>query len=291
MLSLRGLEVLTAVARSGSLRDAADQLGMSWSAASQSLRSLEDLVGAPIAMSVHGRLTPTPEGLALIETAGPAFGALARVRHEAAMLEAGLLGRLRVVAAPSLAHSLLAPAIGALARDAPALPVELAIDDVAERLAAGLAEIGFSFGVSDTPSLVSAPARRTTLICALRCDDPLCDAPELDLGALAGRRIITYEDDGQTDSLSEAIARLGIAERAALTVRHTGAALDLVREGCGTAIIDGFAAETGIGRGLAFRPFHPLTGLGAFVHWPRGRGPRAAVLDFVRRLGLDVPWS
>ncbi len=104
---LRALELLAAVARSGSLSSAADELGISQQAASSRVRTMEALVGAPL-------LTRSRRGSALTQTGELVVQWADRVLEAAEQLDAGITalrsdrrGHLTIAASLTIAEHLL----------------------------------------------------------------------------------------------------------------------------------------------------------------------------------------
>ena len=85
------IRIFLAVARSGSLTEAARRLGLSQPTIGRHLRSLEDLAGARLFDRLPNRLELTARGRALLQAAGgmeEGAGALLRELHQAAAAEA-----------------------------------------------------------------------------------------------------------------------------------------------------------------------------------------------------------
>jgi molybdate transport repressor ModE-like protein len=104
---LRALELLVAVARTGSLSSAADELGISQQAASSRVRTMEALIGAPL-------LTRTRRGSVLTQTGDLVVQWADRVLEAAAQLDAGITalrsdrrGHLTIAASLTIAEHLL----------------------------------------------------------------------------------------------------------------------------------------------------------------------------------------
>ena len=75
--SISHLRVLDAICRSGGIRFAAKELGVTHAAVSQAVSRVEDSLGRALFRRAHGRLTPTPAVLGLVEA----------YRHSAAILD------------------------------------------------------------------------------------------------------------------------------------------------------------------------------------------------------------
>ncbi|MDP9894924.1 LysR family carnitine catabolism transcriptional activator [Variovorax boronicumulans] len=132
---------------------AAEQLHMTQSAVSMSLKQLEESVGAPLFDRTTRSLVPT---LAAIELAPVAERMLRDGRHMENMFRHAQArgGRLSVVTTPTLAQTLLPSLIAGFLAEHPEIRVDVidvAPEHFAMTLASGQADIGFGFlGRDDT---------------------------------------------------------------------------------------------------------------------------------------------
>jgi DNA-binding transcriptional LysR family regulator len=140
---LNDITAFLAVAREGSFTKAAAKLGVSQSALSQTLRSLEARLGLRLLTRTTRSVAPTEAGDRLIQAVGPR---LEEVEAELAALTAlrdKPAGIVRISAGEHSADLILWPAIEKLLPKYPDITVEIVVDNgltdiVAERLDAGV---------------------------------------------------------------------------------------------------------------------------------------------------------
>ena len=284
-MRLGALQVIDAFVRLGGTGEAAQGLGVSQSAVIKSLRLAEKELDLSLVALVQGRLTPTPEALELNRLAQPAFGALRRAHHEADMIRVGMADRLRIATVPGLAHSILPPAIAGARSDlADRAAVEVMFDHVRDHLSANQVDLAISYGPMATEGLQDIVLRSSPLVCVLDEAHPLAAHDRLSRDTLEGERLISYGPDGISlaDSFQDALGRIGLSERIAITVRHTDSACHLAREGVGIAVVDGFVISSGLTQGLAVRPLDESPLVTAFAHHRDG-----APLDHAARVLLE----
>lgn len=120
---LAALRLFEAAGRHASFAGAAAELGVTPSAVSHAVRTLEDRLGLPLFRRDARMLALTPAGEDLLAEATRAFEGLTRVmdRLGGARLQAGL----RVSAAPTFASRWLVPRLPRLRRDHPGLAVAI----------------------------------------------------------------------------------------------------------------------------------------------------------------------
>jgi DNA-binding transcriptional LysR family regulator len=291
-VKLNSVLVLDAFVRLGGTGEAAQGLGISQSAVIKSLKQAEQELDLSLTAAIQGRLVPTPEALSLVRHAQSLFGALKRARHEADMIRVGMADRLRVVTVPGLAHSILPPAIARTRRSLDeTAAVEIMFDHVRGHLAAGEADLGLSYGPMSVDAIEDVPLRRSPLVCVLGPAHPLSGKAALSRGDLDGQRLISYGPDGISarDSFQEALSDVGLAERIAITVRHTDTACHLAREGVGIALVDGFVISSNLVEGLAVRPLEASPLVTAYAHHRRGGGLDRPAGLLLAHLGEDGP--
>lgn len=95
-LNLKWLEVFQACARSGSLREAADETGLAISTASHHLRCLEDHLGIELFNHARRPMALTPKGQAFLRNIDVALLAIRKATSEAASADLGGTKHLRL---------------------------------------------------------------------------------------------------------------------------------------------------------------------------------------------------
>lgn len=110
-LSLRHLEILLAIRRTGSLSRAAAVMASTQPGLSKWLRELEDDLGAPLFERTTRRLAPTAMGEAVLRHAERVVGEAERTREEIRAVQEGGLGWVQLGVLPGLAPVLVPPAI------------------------------------------------------------------------------------------------------------------------------------------------------------------------------------
>jgi LysR family transcriptional regulator, glycine cleavage system transcriptional activator len=107
---LKSLQALELAIRSGSLRAAADRLGITAAAVGQRIRALEDYLGADLLVRGRSGLQPTPELELALGDLQTAFSALERVTET---LDFQRVSEIQIVADPDWAELWLAPRLPA----------------------------------------------------------------------------------------------------------------------------------------------------------------------------------
>jgi DNA-binding transcriptional LysR family regulator len=127
-LRLRQLRLMLALEELGSLRRAADEIGMTQPAATKMLHEAEGLLGVELFERLPRGMRATPFGETVIYYARMVFAELSGMREELAALESGNLGRVTVGAIPALASGLLTRTIATLKKSHPRLSMSIQVD-------------------------------------------------------------------------------------------------------------------------------------------------------------------
>src|SRR3546814_20803295 len=118
-MNFRPLEVCHAIMRSGSWTAAARELNGSQPAVSSVLKHMESQLGMKLFDRIGGRLRPTPEADILSNDVDDIFKQVATLRRLATTLRDARTGMLTIVASPTLADTLLPPAVARFQVDHP----------------------------------------------------------------------------------------------------------------------------------------------------------------------------
>jgi DNA-binding transcriptional LysR family regulator len=240
MLNLTHLKVLEAVARHGSVTEAAKELNYSQPSVSHHLGRLESATGATLIQRVGRGIRLTPEGELL---AGRATEILGRVDAASVELAArvGLrAGRVRLAGFQTVLSTLVPRAAAELSRSHPGIELNL-VDahpvEGLEMLRSGHVDVALVFRDADA-ALEDEEFRLTHLL-----DDPLyliTDRPD--------QRVEDHRDSAWVGGCERcraatitACERAGFTPRIAYSCDDTVVAQSLVGAGMGVAILNGLA--------------------------------------------------
>ena len=155
MIDVRRLRLLFELSRRGTITAVADALAYTPSAVSQQLAALEREAGVPLLERAGRRVALTPAGTVLARYAESVFAVLEEASAALAATRASLAGRLRIGAFPSVAHTILPPALVSLGREHPGLELMVSeLDPVAVpgALRAGTLDVALTFVYDYVPA-------------------------------------------------------------------------------------------------------------------------------------------
>lgn len=153
--ALDGIETFLAVARHRSFRKAAVDLGVSPSAASQTVRALESRLGVPLFLRTTRSVGLTEAGERLLADAAPAFEALTHAAANAQGLGGRPSGRLRIAIAAGAVPIILRPVVTPFLAAFPEIELEIVIGSSVTDIVGEGFDAAIRFGQLIAPDLTA----------------------------------------------------------------------------------------------------------------------------------------
>jgi DNA-binding transcriptional LysR family regulator len=144
--ALEGVEVFLAVARHSNFRRAAADLGVTPSAVSQAVRSLEARMGAALFVRTTRSVGLTEAGQRFFDRAGPAFEEIVAAGEAARDVGQRPTGLLRLSVPRAVVPLILEPVIASFCQAYPEIELEIAASDEMVDLATGGFDAGIRLG-------------------------------------------------------------------------------------------------------------------------------------------------
>jgi DNA-binding transcriptional LysR family regulator len=155
--ALDGVEASLSVARHRSFRKAAAELGVTPSAISQAVRTLESRVGVALFIRTTRNVGLTEAGQRFFDRAAPAFEELVGAGEAARELGKRPTGLLRIAVPPAVIPVVLEPLIASFCQAYPQIELEIAANNELVDLAAGGFDAGIRLGQFIAPDMVVVP--------------------------------------------------------------------------------------------------------------------------------------
>lgn len=254
-VTVNQLEVLLAVAERGSFTAAAVALGITQSAASRAVATLERHLGVPLLTRGIGGARLTARGRQVAEHAR---AALDQVRAIEALSRPEPAQRLRIGAGASASSHLVPAAVTRLAEDWPASDV-LTVQGDDDELAGWLADATIDLAVTSTPIDSGDHYARTEItddfLAALPGRHPLAQLAPVPLADLLAAGVA---DPGGTcgPNLAAGFAAHGLSWQPAHLVRDVETVLAMVRAGITAGILPALSVAA-TPAGVALLPLDP----------------------------------
>ncbi|WP_439378893.1 LysR substrate-binding domain-containing protein [Amycolatopsis lexingtonensis] len=251
MLSTRRLQLLVALARTGSIAGAAAAAGCSAAAASQQLSALERETGADLLERSARSVRLTGAGELLADRARVILAELEAAERDLALAGTTGGGRLRVGSFATATRPFAAPALGALRRRHPGMRIsftEVEPEAALDAVRAGELDVAVThhypvLAAPDTHGLRQVAVCADPLLLAVPAHLARSDSTAADVRDFAGADWISTRPDRGFQALTELTAEAA-GFRPRITGRTVGyvALLDLVAAGLGVALVPELAA-------------------------------------------------
>ena len=285
---LDSLELLVAIAATGSLSRAAAERGISQPAVSARVQRMEAVVGfALVTRSARGS-SLTPDGALLADWARAVLSAAAVLDAGAASLRGGHDDRLRVAASLTVAEHLLPGWLVVLAARRPDTAVSLlAVNsaEVARQVLAGDAEVGFVEGPEVPTGLQSKVIGGDRLVLVVPPGHPWTRRRRPVTGnELTAVRLVQREaSSGTRAALVAALSPYGSMAAPALELSSTSAVRSAVVAGAGPAVLSSLAVEDDLSAGRLAEVAVEGVDLRRLLRavWPRGQAPAGPARDLL----------
>lgn len=284
-LTLRQLEIFSAIAREQNVSRAAERLCMSQSAASNALVELERQFDCPLFDRIGKSLHLNATGRGLLPLADQL---LDQARQIESYLGGGRLAPLTVGATLTIGNYLGTLIIAEYMRQYPDAPVSLQVantETIAERLLRCDCDIGLIEGEISHPDLLVEPWLEDELVVFCAPGHPLAAAGVVDATTLAGQAWILREKGSGTRhqfnrSIASQLGRLTVR----LELEHTEAIKRAVESGLGVGCLSRLALREAFRRGSLVEVPTPSFDLRRRFHVVRHaqRHESSAVLAFRR---------
>lgn len=287
--SISEYEALRALMQSGTTTAASAQLGLSQSAVSRSISTLEARLGCTLFERDAGRLRPTQEAERLNRRLDSLFDALDLIDGPAEPVQETL----RLIAPPTFAHRFLVGQINTFLRANPHIFVSFEVN-TSEEVVRGILEDRFDVGLygvdSTRAGIKTVPYRVAQAVCAMSRDHPLADRADIRPEDLDGVDLIHLSKrHARRNQLDRLFAQARAKPHVVAEVSTSFAASDLAREGLGVAIINPFPLYHYRADNTAFVPFSsPISYRVNFAVPDHHAVPRSA-RSFMRHLRLNTP--
>jgi DNA-binding transcriptional LysR family regulator len=283
-LSIRQLKVFEATARLQRLTLAADEQALSQSAASQSLKELEQTLNCPLFMRVGRELQITDAGLDLLPKVRQLLGVLQQIENPSSDQYQGTL---RIAASVTIACYLLPKLIADFLQDYPAVIPDIQIANtqtVISQLEKGQAHVGLIEGPASATSLTITPWIEDQLSLFCHPDHPLSHAGFIAIEEIPHYRWILRETgSGTRNVFDQALQQAGGHIQSHLSLNRQEAIKQSVRAGLGIGCLSHMAIQEELDAGQLTHLRSPLN-LNRRLSIVTNPTPHPLGLAFIERL-------
>lgn len=240
-MDLRQLEILRAVADTGSFTGAGQQLHLSQSAVSRQILLLEEELKEQLFLRLGRKVRITPTGTILLGLSQRLFDDLEQTRASIMDSQERVSGTVRLVGGMTVCLYVFPPLLKAFRREYPDVEVKLipgATPRLIRQLRTGAADLGLLTLPIDDPNLVSVPVMREELLLVTAPQNPLARKKTITPQDLANQPFVLFETGSGTRRAIEAFfLKEQIAPKVVTETENVEIIKAFVRIGMGVTII------------------------------------------------------
>ena len=240
-MDLRQLEILRAVAQTGSFTSAGEQLHLSQSAVSRQILLLEEELNEQLFLRLGRKIRITPAGTTLLGLSQRMFDDLEQTRAAILDTQQSVKGTLRLVGGMTVCLYVFPPLLKAFRKEHPNVEVKLmpgATPRLIRQLRSGTADLGLLTLPVDDPALTSVPVMREELLLVTAPQHPLARKKHITPQDLARQPFVLFEaGSGTRKAIEEFFASEHITPTVVTETENVEIIKALVRIGMGITII------------------------------------------------------
>lgn len=245
-MDLRQLEIIRAIAETGSFTAAGDKLHVSQSAISRQILLLEDELGEAVFHRIGRRIRITPAGESLLQLSHRVFQDLQDTVATISDTQETLRGTLRLVGGMTVCLYVFPTLLAEVRRVHPHIDLKITVGSADRSIAmlrSGAGDLGLITLPIDAADLVSVPVLREELLLVTYPKHPLAKRKPIAAADLNRQAFILFETGSITRRLvNEFFARERIEPDIVMETENVEIIKAMVRNGLGISIIPWQAA-------------------------------------------------
>ena len=249
-MDLRQLEIIRAIADTGSFTAAGEKLHVSQSAISRQILLLEEELGEPVFHRIGRRIRITPAGESLLQLSNRVFQDLAETVSAISDKQESLRGTMRLVGGMTVCLYVFPALLAEVRRAHPNLDLKITVGSAERSIAmlrSGAGDLGLITLPVEASDLVSVPVLREELLLITYPAHPLAKERQITPADLRRQPFILFETGSITRRIvDEFFMRERIEAEIVMETENVEIIKAMVRHGLGISIIPWQAAEADV---------------------------------------------
>ena len=255
-MDLRQLEIIRAIADTGSFTAAGEKLHVSQSAISRQILLLEEELGEPVFHRIGRRIRITPAGESLLQLSHRVFRDLQETVSTISDTRESLSGTMRLVGGMTVCLYVFPALLAEVRRVHPHLDMKVTVGSAERSIAmlrSGAGDLGMITLPVEATDLVSVPALEEELLLITYPAHPLAKKKSITPADLDTQDFVLFETGSITRRLVESFfAREGVEAEIIMETENVEIIKAMVRNGLGISIIPSQAAASDVRTGQLF---------------------------------------
>jgi DNA-binding transcriptional LysR family regulator len=240
-MDLRQLEIIRAIAETGSFTAAGARLNVSQSAISRQILLIEDEFHERLFVRLGRRLQITPVGEALLQLSHRVFDDIHDTVADISNRQKTLGGELRLVGGMTVCLYVFPPLLREFKKQHPHVDVKVAtggVQRLLRRVRSRRADLGLLTLPIDDPAFTTVPVLREELLLVMPADHPLSAKESVPAEALVGQPFIVFEAGSNTRrTIDEFFVREQIKPNVVTETENVEIIKSMVAAGLGISIV------------------------------------------------------
>jgi len=255
-MDLRQLEILQAIAETGSFTACGRKLNVSQSAISRQILLLEEELGEPVFHRIGRRIRITPAGESLLQLSHRVFRDLQETVSSISDKRESLSGAMRLVGGMTVCLYVFPALLAEVRRVHPHLDMKVTVGSAERSIAmlrSGAGDLGMITLPVEATDLISVPVLEEELLLITYPAHPLAKKKSITPADLHKQDFVLFETGSITRRLVESFfAREGVEPEIIMETENVEIIKAMVRSGLGISIIPSVAAASDIRTGQLF---------------------------------------
>lgn len=278
MIETRQLRIIDAIARAGTLTEAARRVHLSQPAVSRALAEIETRLGFPLFYREPRGMEPTPECERLLPTAAAILDMIAEAERDMARMREGVETVCRLTTECYTCYHWLPAALARFGAEYPRVEVRVSATSTDPPLQALLEEsvdLAIVHRRRDDDTLHYVPLFDDEVVVILAPDHPLAAKAEIEAKDFADEILFLHTDPVGSQIITDVLDPAGVRPTRITTLQLTEAVVGVVAAGLGISAVATWVAEPQIREGSLVA--RPLAAGGLHRSWfaaYRARDPR-----------------
>jgi DNA-binding transcriptional LysR family regulator len=249
-MDLRQLEIIRAIADTGSFTAAGEKLHVSQSAISRQILLLEEELGEPVFHRIGRRIRITPAGESLLQLSNRVFQDLDETVSAISDKQESLRGTMRLVGGMTVCLYVFPALLAEVRRAHPNLDLKITVGSAERSIAmlrSGAGDLGLITLPVEASDLVSVPVLREELLLVTYPAHPLAKKRQITPADLTRQPFILFETGSITRRIvDEFFMREHIEAQIVMETENVEIIKAMVRHGLGISIIPWVAAAADV---------------------------------------------
>ena len=255
----RQIAAFQAVLETGTATMAAARLNTSQPAVTRALRQLEDATRLTLFDRSGGRLTPTPEALALFQEVQASFRGMGKIELAAARIRRSRQGRLRIACLPAFSEGFMARVVRRFQNTNSGVTLSirpLLVPELLEAMRSFQIDAGVAAYEVDEPDLLCEPFTWINEVVVAPESHPFARRDMISAADLRAEPLVMLDAaDPYTRRLRARLHEHDVEIVSQIETQTTLGACAMAAAGVGVAIVNPISALDYLGRGLVMRRF------------------------------------